>query len=262
MRAKGLAGIMFVVACVLLTVACQSGGTPADRGVPTNRCSTPKMLRGLSHQEIYKRLLDDWYSHVLAIMDEPARIYSGPEAKGQIFRLLVLPSFERPFCVCLRVFDGGSAEIRLKATDLKNGHRPGKLVVDEIQRVPKGQVDVFLTGLRRADFWNMPIIDVRDFSILDGSQWILEGIKDGRYHVVDRVEPGGDYRKALILLRELSGLKGKPLRPLSEAFEAVFVGFADRAFQGRLGAGAEVAADQAAPDGNAGAGKCVAAAAA
>ncbi len=38
---------------------------------------------------------------------------------------------------------------------------------------------------------------------MDGSQWVLEGVRDGRYHVVDRWSPeSGLYRETcLILLR-------------------------------------------------------------
>ena len=45
----------------------------------------------------------------------------------------------------------------------------------------------------------------------DGAQWILEGMKDGRYHVVDRWSPdGGDYRAACLHLLKLSGLGVNP----------------------------------------------------
>lgn len=44
-----------------------------------------------------------------------------------------------------------------------------------------------------------------DDSGLDGAQWILEGVKEGRYHVVDRWTPQiGDFREACLYLLKLS----------------------------------------------------------
>src|SRR5262249_15394411 len=41
---------------------------------------------------------------------------------------------------------------------------------------------------------------------LDSDHWIVEGVKDGKYHVVDREEPEGDFEALCLSLLELSGL--------------------------------------------------------
>ena len=41
----------------------------------------------------------------------------------------------------------------------------------------------------------------------DGSQWVLEGVRDNRYHIVDRWSPeNSEYREACTYLLKLSGM--------------------------------------------------------
>ena len=49
------------------------------------------------------------------------------------------------------------------------------------------QVKLLQDALTEADFWNLP--SEIDYSGLDGSEWILEGVKDGTYHAVERWVP-------------------------------------------------------------------------
>jgi hypothetical protein len=62
-------------------------------------------------------------------------------------------------------------------------------------------VDIFLKLLGQADFWKAPTEEKSDAVGEDGAQWIVEGVKDGQYHVVDRWSPEeGPYRKAALFL--------------------------------------------------------------
>jgi hypothetical protein len=79
-----------------------------------------------------------------------------------------------------------------------------KLILDTTSDVDKAQVQDLLEQLQRVAFWAMPTEEgqaapqasgtashsptLRAIE-LDGSQWILEGIRDGEYHVVDRWSP-------------------------------------------------------------------------
>jgi len=56
----------------------------------------------------------------------------------------------------------------------------------------------------------MPTVDVRlhEERIRDGDEWVLEGVRDGRYHVVARVSPrNGTYREACLYLLSLSKIE-------------------------------------------------------
>ncbi|PYV47582.1 MAG: hypothetical protein DMG94_05690 [Acidobacteria bacterium] len=49
------------------------------------------------------------------------------------------------------------------------------------------QMDKFLERVKGAGFWEIPSYE-KTWG-LDGAQWIIEGVEDGKYHVVDRWTP-------------------------------------------------------------------------
>jgi hypothetical protein len=65
--------------------------------------------------------------------------------------------------------------------------------------------------LESAEFWTMPTQE-QDFGG-DGSEWIIEGVKNGEYHVVARWTPkeGSPYQSLGKQFVELSGATIKPL---------------------------------------------------
>jgi hypothetical protein len=79
-----------------------------------------------------------------------------------------------------------------------------KLIVDTTGDVDEAQVQDVLAQLQRLAFWAMPTEEEQappaasatthqgpTLKVIgtDGSRWILEGIRDGEYHVVDRWSP-------------------------------------------------------------------------
>ena len=62
---------------------------------------------------------------------------------------------------------------------------------------------MFLELLKKAEFWTLPT-EVSSFG-LDGAQWIMEGLQNGTYDVVDRFSPQkGDYVNLCFYLVNLS----------------------------------------------------------
>lgn len=65
------------------------------------------------------------------------------------------------------------------------------------------QWNEFLSLLEKSQYWQMPT-NIGDVGF-DGSNWVLEGVRDNRYHIVDRWTPeNGKYREACIYLLKLS----------------------------------------------------------
>jgi hypothetical protein len=66
----------------------------------------------------------------------------------------------------------------------------------------------FVTALEGAGFWGLPSVQFPRLSIngeatvmVDGAQWILEAVRNGKYHVVDRQSPDpGEAVRAIGLL--------------------------------------------------------------
>lgn len=147
--------------------------------------------------------INDWYGKHLKAMGEPSLI-EVYEPENEVYRFLWLRTFHRPIVV--------RVERSLNSTKLvfvelsgAGGYEPGSVVRKEERTIGDGQWCDFLTLLAKAGYWKLG--DDYDDSGNDGAQWILEGVREGRYHLVDRWTPDdGDYRAACIYLLNLSGI--------------------------------------------------------
>ena len=80
----------------------------------------------------------------------------------------------------------------------------------QIVELSKEQVGQFEALVRASNFWELPTHNAEKGGF-DGSQWILEGVKDQKYQIVDRWTPtNGKYREACLYLLNLSRLKVDP----------------------------------------------------
>ena len=157
-----------------------------------------------------------WYSEHLAAMAEPV-LTRIDERPAEAYRFLWLRTFHHP--VVLRLQDvGGEKTLVVKQTNGAGGYRPGELVVDRTIRVGAEEWNTFQSLLDAAGYWRAAETD-RDEMGGDGAQWVLEAVRDGRYHIVERWSPDERYsseenlnfRDACLYLLKLSGLAIEPL---------------------------------------------------
>jgi hypothetical protein len=68
------------------------------------------------------------------------------------------------------------------------GFAPGALAENEAKTLTRDETQAFLSKVTATDFWSSenPVDDQRG---TDGSQWIIEAVKQRRYHIVDRWMP-------------------------------------------------------------------------
>ena len=125
----------------------------------------------------------EWYSRSLTLMHEPRLPEATEDSTLTIYRFTLLPTWGNPVVVRVQR-DSANYHLYLSRTDGQAGYYEGKLVEQkdiELSDVDSKILDSLVT---RLSLLNMP----SDEEILgfDGEQWILEGVKDGRYHVVVR----------------------------------------------------------------------------
>jgi hypothetical protein len=145
----------------------------------------------------------EWYTQHLKAMGEQS-IFSQTDASRESYRFLWLRSFHHP--VAVRVWSSGDGHfINVKQMDGQGGYQPGKLITDQTRPLTNAEWNHFLSLLDRSCYWQLP---TRTDDIgFDGAQWILEGVREGRYHVVDRWTPdSGDFREACLYLLKASNL--------------------------------------------------------
>lgn len=147
--------------------------------------------------------INDWYGKHLKAMDEKS-LLDATDENTEVYRFLWLRTFHHPIFV--RV-ESNQNKIRLftKELDGAGGYEPGKVLRSNEIALKQEDFCKFLDLLEKTNFWKMKTNN----EVLgnDGAEWILEGVKKGRYHVVDRWSPDkGEYREACIFLLKISGV--------------------------------------------------------
>jgi hypothetical protein len=173
--------------------------------------------KGISQSEV------EPYAKHLAAMGEAA-LWRDRDATA--YRLLWLPSFDHPVCVRID-WTGDGARLHARVLDGKGGYEPGQVAIDKWLALNGTQWSNLVRHLEAASFWEIPT-KLKDDGGSDGDQLIIEGIKGGKYHVVDRWEPDPAYAALCRYMLDLSGLK------VQKAWEGYHSVSAGHVLRGRL----------------------------
>lgn len=178
----------------------------------------------------YKEFEQKWYSSSLYSFKEPI-LYTKTDSQT-IYRLLWLRSFHKPVCFTMKEFNG-TYFLNAKTLDRQPAFYPeiegkgkdenGKWILDTTRKADRfalidfDTIKVLTSGrwndiekyISKLDFWNSPVADPADEGTTDGSNWIVEGRKNGKYHFINRRNARGDLMEFGKYLIKLSGLKIK-----------------------------------------------------
>ncbi len=145
------------------------------------------------------------------------------------YRLLWLRSFNQPVCFSMKEYDG-NYYLNAKTLDRHpesystietHINESGKSISNTVLKFDQLAIIAFDTTialkntqwneignyLSKLSFWKCPIKDTNEVKTTDGSDWIIEGLKNNKYHFIVRRNAQGtllDFGKFLI---KISGLK-------------------------------------------------------
>jgi hypothetical protein len=144
-----------------------------------------------------------WFSRELYDLEEKP-LWPAGSGNERTYRITVLPAFSGPETVILKVLADGSGQIKFRAVDPRNPHPR----INKDSTIKPEQVTEFTSMLDHLQFWQLPTEPTERG--LDGAEWILEGVQDGKYHVVlrwcPRKTPFGEVGRNLF---KLAGQKSK-----------------------------------------------------
>ena len=136
------------------------------------------------------------YAHYLQLFQEPELLAPASKESPEVYRLLVVPTFSRPLSIRIER-RGAEYFITSKTLSGQGGYDPGHLQdVREYVIMPR-EWHHFKGLLQESAFWLLPAEDKKfepdsEGSVeicLDGSTWLLEGLRNGEYHAVERYCP-------------------------------------------------------------------------
>jgi hypothetical protein len=140
------------------------------------------------------------YAAKLSVMHE-SPLFPPNELNGeQIYRVLRVSPFFSTITVRLQIQSDGSAESITKIRDYRAPHQ----VVEAKAKVSAENINEFVMRVTRGHFWTL----VSRGSIVDpdGTIWVLEGVRNHEYHVVERQAVGEeDFIRACKYLIETIG---------------------------------------------------------
>jgi hypothetical protein len=144
----------------------------------------------------YERAMAMQYRKFLTPMNEPP--LWRPSKKGHrvtVYRFLWLPSFHNPVAVRIVKSERGAVlhAVRLCGA---GGYEPGSIIEHKRVRLSPALWKRIASRLDDAKFWTLPKREPPPPGVLsmDGDELIVEGVKDGRYHIVMRDDsPGREF---------------------------------------------------------------------
>ena len=167
--------------------------------------------RTFTHRADLDDFIIAWYSKNLSAMNEPSLWNARETRSREAYRFVWLRTFHRPFAFRLELSPDGTGVLTAKSASGSGGYDPGQLVLNKTVQLKATEVRDFTSRLDKLGFWALPTQDP-SASGLDGAQWIFEGIKDGRYHTVDRWTPkSGSFRELMLRLVTLAGENVEPV---------------------------------------------------
>lgn len=128
----------------------------------------------------------EWYSGHLKAMEEEALSPLAKDKNVVVYRFTCLRTFHRPFTIKVTKTKDGFELLR-KVLSGKGGYGPGKIeesVKSEMKHEAVAELEKLLLAAKFKDMKST----VEDGG-LDGSQWIVEVVRDGEYKIVDRWTP-------------------------------------------------------------------------
>ena len=129
-------------------------------------------------------------------------------ARTQIYRLLVgTRPYNIPVVVRLSILPDGTGEVVGKISH--SSRFADRLTANKTIRVSHADVEQFLKLLSDWGFWSMPVLERVDPAHvrLGGVGWMLEGEKEGSYHVVCRGDANlASFKGAVLFLVNVSQL--------------------------------------------------------
>jgi hypothetical protein len=128
----------------------------------------------------------NWYVGDLRALKESSLWEASKMQKTQSYRFLWLRSFNHSIAIRIDVNADGTSSLIEKMTGGVTGH-PGKLIQNRTITLNHEETDLFLERVERSEFWKLQLPS--EGPGVDGTRWIMEGARNGKYHIVDQWSP-------------------------------------------------------------------------
>jgi hypothetical protein len=124
-----------------------------------------------------------WYGKSLERMSEPRLPGLAKDVNANVYRIMILPTWGNPIAVRVQRH-GELYSLSARRLDGQGGYDPGKLVESKNSELSTKDSKTLEQLIQNVSFFQLPTDD--DVFGHDGDEWIIEGVSQGKYHVVVR----------------------------------------------------------------------------
>jgi hypothetical protein len=147
-----------------------------------------------SSREDLQQFTAGWYSSQLKALQEAPLFTEKIDPNVECYRFTWLRTFHHPAVFRLDVGKDHLGKLTIKVADGAGGYEPGKLIRNEIKELDERAVRSITARFRFSEFFKIPSYE--ENRGLDGAEWVVEAVSDGKYHIVTRWCPAdGPIRK-------------------------------------------------------------------
>jgi hypothetical protein len=135
------------------------------------------------------------YRNILSVFKEP-QIFPSSNKSVEIYRVFIIPTFYHPLSIRVER-EGNKYVLIAKRLSGQGGYGWGTLKREKRHYLTKNEWQHLRSLLNQASFWTLASDDKKNEPgekgeatiCLDGTTWLLEGVSEGKHHVVDRYCP-------------------------------------------------------------------------
>lgn len=133
--------------------------------------------------KIMREFYEEWFGQFLSAMEEPSLYPLAEDDSKEIYRFTLLETWGRPVSVRIEITNQLASVTTVKLTG-SGGYEPGEIKFKETVLLNATQSTDLLKRINALNFTSIPTVD-KTFGC-DGARWIFEGVKNGKYHVINR----------------------------------------------------------------------------
>jgi hypothetical protein len=118
------------------------------------------------------------------------------DQEAELYRITFIPTFFSPIKIRVERHRGEYVLVAKRLSG-QGGFEVGTLKEEKRRRLKSKEWNRLLALINKAAFWDLPYAEKKpepnekgELSVcLDGSEWVLEGVKNGKFHAVNRYCP-------------------------------------------------------------------------
>ena len=148
---------------------------------------------------------DYQYGVFLDSLREPSFWELSKDSTSYLYRFIWLPAFDAPICIRIEIDRNNNGKLVVKR-EIKHDAYYGGIAFDSLVILNSKQVDDINKMFDNIFFWSSTNITAK--IQIDGSHWILEGVRGGKYISIVKASPeAGPFKDLCIKLVNISGVK-------------------------------------------------------